>query len=114
MAKATASTRGYELGELFRVIGVNGGSTTTKGSIVEFVCDDGSSCPEFKLLSGEMTYSRLSNGNTYVAWEFLEPVVPNDTETTLLKAERQVAELQVRLTEAEVLVASIKKLLTGD
>lgn len=73
-----ATDMGFEVGKLYRVINAYNSSYYEKGMVVKFIYDDGSPCPQFKLISGKPK-STVDDGLYYIGLENIEPVEPSKT-----------------------------------
>jgi len=66
----TASDLGYKIGQKFIA---DGSAIVTKGSVVEFVEDDGTHAPYFKIVKGAAVGGTFSDGRVALNWSRLKP-----------------------------------------
>jgi len=89
--------RGWKVGDRFTAIP---GSVFSTGSVIELYRDDGSSCPLFKLISGDCRYN---NAHGPGAYELLEYVQPHGvfTMTNRTELKRQLADTRAQMERLE-------------
>lgn len=70
-----ATDKGFEIGKHYRVIKGVAQLYYQEDMVVEFIEDDGTDCPRFKLISGTPA-KRTNNNGLYINLEDLKPVEP--------------------------------------
>lgn len=66
MATTPAKEKGFKIGDIFSVRGFTG---IKNGSLVEFIQDDGTSCPMFRLLDGKEALTSKAVTFLEVQWD---------------------------------------------
>ena len=104
-----ATDRGFEIGKLYRVINDEGSSYYKVGMIVSFSRDDGSNCPQFKLISGKPKRTTL-DGLCYIELDNLEPVETPKTYEAFTNKPLLLLYIQQQYPNDKVLKALVESL----
>ena len=104
-----ATDMGFEIGELYRVINDEESSYYKVGMIVRFSQDDGSSCPQFELISGKPK-STVFDGLYYIGLDDLELVETQDNHEYSTNKPLLLLYIQQQYPNDKVLKALVESL----
>ena len=104
-----ATDMGFEIGKLYRVIEGADSYFYQSGMVVEFVRDDNSACPLFKLISGNPKQS-TPDGGCYIDLHDLEAAEPSKTYEAFTNKPLLLLYIQQQYPNDKVLKALVESL----